>query len=368
MDCVKCKKEIPDGAIWCPWCGKKQTTEPMKRTKRANGAGCAIKTGKTWTLVVTIGTKPDGTPVRKWKRGFPTKTAALEYGDRLKYEPKTQRTLAQLYDAIQPHIDKLSKDKRSHYKTAWDRLNRIHGSDVAALSVADLQSVLDAAVASYYPAKDIRDLLSLIYARALTEELVSVNKARHLVLPDLEEKDTVPFTAEEVTAMWRDWEAGNAATGYFLIMCYTGMMPGEIRRLTVGMIDLERRRIVGAGLKTEKRKSAPIVLPQIILPVLEQLAAGRAPEDRLYAYGEEIFYRDFNEMKKRCGCRPIKELRPYSCRHTLATTLADSNVSAAIIKEIMRHAKITTTQRYMHPDAQQYAEKLDAVFELDSTG
>ena len=366
MLCLKCKKEIPDGAIWCPWCGKKQTREPMKRTKRANGAGCAIKRGKTWTCVVTIGIKPDGQALRKTKGGFPTKTAALEYAAQLKYKPQTQRTLTQLHNAIQPHIEKLSRDKQSHYRTAWERLNRLHSADVAALSVADLQNAIDAAVRSYYPAKDIRDLLSLIYNRALAEELVSVNKARFLVLPDLEEKNTEPFTAAEVTAMWRDFEAGNTATGFFLLMCYTGMMPGELRRLTVGMIDLDHRRIVGAGLKTEKRKETPIVLPQIILPVISVLAAGMDPEERIYRNDESQFYKDFSEMKARCGCRSIKELRPYSCRHTLATTLADSNVSAAIIMEIMRHSKITTTQRYMHPDAQQYTEKLDAVFEPEA--
>lgn len=366
MLCVKCKKEIPDGATWCPWCGKKQTSVPMKRTKRANGAGCAIKRGKTWRCIVTVGLKPDGQPVRKTKDGFPTKTAALEYAAQLKYNPQTQRTLAQLHDSILPHIEKLSRDKQSHYRTAWERLSCLHGADVAALSVADLQIAMDAAVSSYYPAKDIRDLLSLIYNRALAEELVAVNKARFLVLPDLDEKNTEPFTADEVTAMWRDFDAGHTETGFFLLMCYTGMMPGELRRLTVGMIDLDHRRIVGAGLKTEKRKETPIVLPQIILPALSVLTDGLDPEERIYRNDETQFYKDFAEMKKRCGCRPIKELRPYSCRHTLATTLADSNVSAAIIKEIMRHAKITTTQRYMHPDAQQYAEKLDAVFEPDA--
>lgn len=32
MECTKCKSKIPDGAIFCPWCGKKVTTK-----KRSDG-------------------------------------------------------------------------------------------------------------------------------------------------------------------------------------------------------------------------------------------------------------------------------------------------------------------------------------------
>ena len=360
MVCVKCKREIPDGALWCCWCGKKQTAAPKQRTKRANGTGCVIKRGKTWTCVITIGLKPDGQPVRKTKGGFRTRTEALEYLPQMKFQPSAQRTVGQLHDALLPHIEKLSKDKQSHYRTAWSRLKRLHGADVTSLSIADLQHTMDAAVGSYYPAKDIRDLLSLIYNRAIAEELVSVNKARFLVLPDLIEQNTVPFTADEVAALWRDYQDGHPETGLFLLMIYTGMMPGELRRLTVGMIDLPHRRIVGAGMKTEKRKETPIVLPELIVPVITELIRGMAPDELIVRIDEPAFYDAFAAMKKRAGCRPIKELRPYSCRHTLATTLADENVSAGIIREIMRHAKITTTQRYMHPDQTVYADALNA--------
>lgn len=360
MTCVKCKKEIPDGSAWCCWCGKKQITERQRRPKRANGTGSVIKRGQTWTCVITVGIKPDGTAVRKTKGGFPTRKAALDHIETLKYKPTAQRTLRQLYDAIQPRIEKLSKDKRSHYRTAWSRLERLHGESVADLSVADLQAAMDQAVGSFYPAKDIRDLLSLIFDRAMTEELVSINKARHLVLPDLEEKSTEPFTAEEVKALWCDYQDGHVETGFFLVMIYTGMMPGELRRLTVDRIDFRQRRITGVGLKTEKRKETPVVIPEIIVPVLQALTDGLEPSERIVRIDEPTFYAVFAEMKARCGCRPIKELRPYSCRHTLATTLADQNVSAEIIKEIMRHAKITTTQRYMHPDRDLYAKRLNA--------
>ena len=32
MFCVKCKKELPDGAVFCPWCGRRQI--PVRARRR----------------------------------------------------------------------------------------------------------------------------------------------------------------------------------------------------------------------------------------------------------------------------------------------------------------------------------------------
>mgnify|MGYP000464618867 CR=1 FL=1 len=39
MDCIKCKSPLPEGALYCPMCGKKQVQERRKALKRANGTG-----------------------------------------------------------------------------------------------------------------------------------------------------------------------------------------------------------------------------------------------------------------------------------------------------------------------------------------
>lgn len=43
MQCVKCKKEIPEESVFCLYCGKKQSAEPRKAMKRANGMGSVYK-------------------------------------------------------------------------------------------------------------------------------------------------------------------------------------------------------------------------------------------------------------------------------------------------------------------------------------
>ena len=45
-----------------------------------------------------------------------------------------------------------------------------------------------------------------------------------------------------------------------------------------------------------------------------------------------------------------KGYTPHKLRHTTATMLAKEGKSAAIIKEVLGHESISTTQRYMHLD------------------
>ena len=54
-------------------------------------------------------------------------------------------------------------------------------------------------------------------------------------------------------------------------MIYTGAMPGEVFRVRKSMINWETQGIIGAGLKTRARKKNPIVVCDIMIPVLEIL-------------------------------------------------------------------------------------------------
>ena len=360
MLCKKCSAELPKGANFCPFCGKDQREHKQNKKSRGNGTGCVYKRGKSWYAVISTGFYENGQCRRKSKGGFRTKKEASDYIDQMRFHPVKTLRISALYDALQPHLEKLSANKRTHYKTAYGRMKAIHNVNIVDLSTVDLQRIVDENAATYYPAKDMRDLLSLIYQQAMKDDYVTVNKARFIVLPDLDEKDTVPFTADEIRALWADYQVGHTLTGFFLLMIYTGMMPGEARKVTVDMIQLTEKRIVGAGLKTTKRKETPIVLPDIIVPVVEDLMEGKT--GRLWETDESSFYDYWKEMKQRTGCRQIAELRPYSCRHTTATTLADRKVSAAIIQEVMRHSKITTTRRYVHLNQDAQADAMNAAF------
>lgn len=349
MECIKCHASLPEGALYCPACGKKQTATERKSRKRANGEGSVFRYRAGWRAQILVGYKlinGVSRPVYRTKAGFQTKRAALEYLEVLRAEPSRQTpTLQALWEEYQTAAyTKLSASRQEKYQIAWPRLESIQYTRIDLLTTADLQNVINTKAQTYYPARDMRDLLSILFQTAMANKFVEINLANFLVLPDRNEKEREPFTVDEVAALWADYQAGNWWTGYVLLMCYTGMMPGELLAAQKGSVDLENRVIIGAGLKTQERKKKPIVLADELLPVVQTLL-DHTPGDKLIRINKDNFYTVYYETLARAG---VRKLTPYSCRHTAGTLLTDANVRPALVQSIMRHASYASTQRYIH--------------------
>lgn len=367
MNCLKCKKEIPDGAIFCPWCGRKQTPEPRKPKKRGNGQGTAFRRGKTFTAswVEKYYLDEDGVKhvKRHTKGGFKTLSAALAYAanppapseSSAADKPPTLRDYFNTYKNGQ--YKKLSASKQTAYKIAWERWEDLAEYEMRNLKIATLQNQLDDKVETYYPAKDMRSVLSAIYALAIADGVVTVNLSKFLTIPPLEETEPEPFNEDEIAALWRAYESGDDFSAYILIMIYTGMMPGELMICRTEMIDYEKNEIVGSGIKTKRRKTRPMVFPDFLIPVLQDVAS-RSKKGKLLEMNKDNFYDKYHATTARVG---IRDLKPYSCRHTTATALVLSGAALPTIKNIMRHTKITTTQRYMHPDTSESIAAVNAL-------
>jgi integrase len=249
------------------------------------------------------------------------------------------------------HIDSLSKDKRSAYRTAYDRIKPIHDIPVKDLTLPQLQDLVDNAVSTYYPAHDIRTLLNGIYKKAVADDKeINAGLPGLITLPPLEEKEVEPFTEEEQLKLWYSYEAGNFDAAAPLIMIYTGMMTGELRKLTKDMINLPEREIVKAGLKTRERKKRAVLIPDDIVPVLEDVIEN-AETDKLYPMNEDGFYRMYYKALKEAGI--TRKLTPYSCRHTTATVLAvHANVAPQVLQRVMRWKSTKMADRYITPSTE----------------
>ena len=364
MKCIKCQAEIPDNSKFCNLCGVSQESKrtPKHKTKsRGNGQGTVYKlpSGK-WCAEVTLGYDGDRR-LKRTKSGFKTKKEALDYIPTLKHAKPANRkviTLETLWQSLsKSSMVKVSKSKQTHFKTAHNKINDILYDEINTLTIDNLQDVVDDKAPTYYPAKDIKTLLSHLYKRAVAEGVVSTNLAEYIELPSLEEKEQSAFTEEELLKLWKDYGNGNKFTGYLLLMIYSGMMPGELFRAEKAMINWDEQCIEGCGLKTKKRKSTPIVIADMMIPVLKDLCQ-YSQTDKILNVRREVFYDQYKETLQRCGCRP---LRPYSCRHTTATALALGNIAPSVIQEVMRHTKFSTTQKYIHVDT---SPMLNAVNEI----
>lgn len=354
MICKKCKKDVPDGR-YCIACGADQSASKKTRPRtRPNGTGTAYKRGSTWTAQVTVGIKRDPDTgrvqqVRRTKGGFKTKREALEFCMQLANAamPKKHVTFGDLWEQYEKtKFRQLSASKQCSYRTALKRIGDMIYTRIDAVTIADLQGLVDGL--TFYCAQDIKSILRHMYRIAMMQGWTSRDLSEYIVLPPKNEHERTPFSDEEIRAIWRGYDGGDTWAGYILLMIYTGMMPGELLHCRKDMIHLDSHQIIGAGLKTAERKNRPIVIADFLMPVVQALIDYTGDAPLLCDTYKRAFYKKYYDCLDRCGCR---RLTPYSCRHTTATACAvGAKIAPSVIQRIMRHAKLSTTQLYIHPD------------------
>lgn len=365
MICSKCKRNIPDDAILCCYCGKKYVKE--KRTGRANGTGSVYydNSKKKWVAQIVVGkhyTKDMKLRFNFKRKYFASRTEALQYVPSMSCaEERPDFSVAYYYSAFENgKCSSLSHDKQTAYKIAYNRLKTLWDTPVKDLTINDLQEALNASCTSYYPARDVRSLLNAIFRLASADDReINPVLPSLLQLPKLEESQVEPFTEDEQLKLWYSYEAGNIDASIPLIMIYTGMMTGEMRRLTKAMVSLENKEIYHVGLKTKERKKKAVLLPDDIIPVLEDVI-NRAKTDQLFPMKDDNFYRHYYSALDTAGI--TRHLTPYSCRHTTATVLAvHSNVAPQTLQRVMRWKSTRMMDRYVTPtdtDARKAVNKI----------
>ncbi len=218
--------------------------------KRVNGSGSIYKRKDrgTWEVAVTLGYKPDGSPDRI-RRSYRTKTEALQALTAIRNEQREKKapTIANYYKAFcKGKGAAISKDKQDAYRIAYNRLEKFHGTPITDISVADIQGIINTSCKTHYPARDVRTILRHMLKIAAVEGIpVNIQLPDLLELPALNEQKREPFTEEEQIALWLSYEGGNLNAAYPLIMIYTGMMTGELRKLEKSMINWVTQEIVG---------------------------------------------------------------------------------------------------------------------------
>ena len=378
MTCPRCRKPSPPDASYCPYCGRNLSPSTKKgRTKsRGNGTGTAFKRGSTWTAQVVL--KYEDLPpfdpanpanqlprkkITRSKSGFKTRDEALRYCPVLKFGPQKAAlapTMTEYWETYKKGAyEALSASKQQAYRTAWKKLESIKDTRIDQLTVSDLQDLVSEKCSSYYTARDVRTLLISLFRIAAAEGYANKDLPSFIRLPALEETEQTPFSETEQKALWKQYENGDLRAAVPLLMIYTGMMPGEAQRLRVDQIDIDGRRIRGAGIKTKVRKQADIVLADDIVPLVQDLIDHAQPSGFIWKRFERVWYDDYYAALEAAGCR---KLPPYSCRHTTATALAISeNIAPQTVKKVMRWSTARMLDRYAHPDQNDALAAVNAI-------
>ena len=241
MNCKKCKKEIPEEAVFCPWCGRKQVAE-HRVSHRPHGAGTVYKIAgrknKPWAAMLTVSKS------RVFLGTFRTETeakCAIESALVNGVSSKNTYTLEALYEEwSEVHYRALSASGTQGYKTAWKYLQPLAKMKVRDLRTIHFQECIDTCAQQYSRSQceKIRQLASQLCKKAMEYDLLNKNYAQFLAMPKEKAKDRNVFTQEEIKLLKQN--DFDVRAQIILTLIYTGFRPNELFSVRCQNVDLTK--------------------------------------------------------------------------------------------------------------------------------
>ena len=345
-NCIKCKAALPDGALFCPMCGKKQAPEKRKALKRANGTGTVYKL--------------QGRRTRPWVAAknkviigyYPRKTDALEALERLNGKPLTERynmTFAEVFEAWKAeHYREIGPSGVESYENAYKVFKPLYDKKFRDLRAADFQAVIDQHMSkSHSTVSKYKQLATQMSNWAMREEICVTNFAQYIKLPENVKKEKEIFTEDDIEKLEAN---GSDAAKIVLMLLATGMRIGEL--FSLPLADYHETYVVG-GEKTKAGRDRVIPIRPEGKPYFAYFAAKATGTLLLSGYEgqhspENYRKRDYYPMLSRLG---IKRKTPHATRHTYATRAVKEGLPPEILQKVLGHADYSTTANiYTHID------------------
>lgn len=343
MNCVKCKKPIPEDGIFCPYCGKKQRPEIKKKKKRANGSGTVIRKpgnrSKPWEA------QKSGIYIGAYATKYEAEQALLRLAD-LPVSETLNLTFEQVYQKWFPvHSRTLTESGIAGYKFAFSHCAPLHGKVFRRLRTSDFQQIILEAESKGFSKSScgkIMQLLGQLSKWAIQEEICHTNYAQFVVVTAQQKSTKEPFTAAQITAILG---SSDPAAQIAAILLATGCRPNEL--FAAATAEAHETYFV-SGSKTEAGKNRIIPVASFGLAAYQSLRAAAIEsgcEKLIGAYSGNKNYDGFyrRDWKRLMESLCIEKMTPYNCRHTFVTMAVQSGVKPEILQKIIGHADYNTT-------------------------
>ena len=357
--CKKCRKEIVDGAPFCPWCGAKLIREKTRR-RRPNGSGTVIKQKNgRYKAIKTLGYHPgeDG----KLKRETATRTfdTSKEAWDALptlsRRKEKTVYTFKALYDKWLP-THKAGASTIGCYTAAYAYFSPLWYAPMPDIEIDDLQECIDDCPKGKRTKQNMKALCSLMYKYGIPRHATgdNLNLAQYLIINDDGTAPAKPsFSREQIELI-----AGGVGrvdyADYVLSLIYTGFRPGEFVSLTAASYHANHgdAYLVG-GFKTEAGKDRTVTISPKVYSIIAAQAKGKAATAPLFDMNGKAITRDkftdiFYDVLEAVGIdNPTYEqsdgtqrhkYTPHCCRHTFATLIKSVAAPSVDKMRLIGHA------------------------------
>lgn len=350
MDCIKCKKPIPEDGLFCPYCGKKQQQEKKKK-KRANGTGSVIRKpgnrSKPWEA------QKAGIYVGAYATKYEAEQALLRLAD-LPISETLNLTFQQVYTKWLPvHSRSLTDSGISGYAFAYAHCQPLYDKVFRRLRVSDFQQVIlemEAQGLSKSSCEKAVQLFGQLSKWAIQEEICHTNYAKFVTVSAQQKSTKEPFTAAQITAIL---SSPQPAAQIAAILLATGCRPNEL--FAAATADAQETYFI-SGSKTKAGRNRIIPVAAFGLPAYQSLrsaAIANGCPRLIDAYSGNKTYHNFynRDWQKLMESLNIENMAPYNCRHTFTTLAVHSGVKPEILQKILGHADYNTTVGvYTHLD------------------
>ncbi|NLI34240.1 MAG: site-specific integrase [Deltaproteobacteria bacterium] len=173
--------------------------------------------------------------------------------------------------------------------------------------------------------------------------------------------------AERLLAVLDTWPFKDTAA-FIKFAMFTGLRRGELFKLTWDDVDFDRGMVTLRDPKGGKSQTIPVCSPALdVLRELDVVSTfvfpGKDGKQRTDFKGP------WGRIRKAAGLP--EGFRFHGLRHHYASTLVSNGVDLAVVKELLTHKDMTTTQRYAHlrPDAvKRAAEKAGELLNAKGRG
>lgn len=380
MTCKKCLAELPDGANFCPACGRAVVVKHSPK-KRGNGQG-TIKTldsGK-YMVTVTLGyyTDENGKRHRRTRsKVYGRKkdaVAAVPVLLNAKTEEKKSVTFKELYDRWLP-THRAGKSTLGCYTAAFKYFAPLYHMRIADIDIDDLQECLDDCPRGKRTRVNMKTVCGLVYKYGIPRKVIpdNLDLSPFLIAEGEGAAHRASFTSAEIEAIKKACgKIPHAEDVYCMI--YTGFRPSEFLALQSVDYDSARQTLTG-GAKTDAGKNRVVTLSPKIAPLIAARAARGGPlfpDDagnawKLKDFTENAFYPALegigidNPPVEIAGGLKRHRLTPHSCRHTFATLMKRVDGADKDKQELIGHASGEMLRYYQDVDVEDLRKITDAM-------
>lgn len=372
MLCKKCKKEIPDGSLFCNHCGRKQTVTAAKHRKRAHGTGTIRKDTRYKNPYIAIAPSSTNGAGRTYIGSYPDMKSAQAALDDFIRNGRPQLYGATLVDVYRLWSDIHFREIRRPeiMRSMWKWFSPLYDVRMADLRTAHFQEIINKAKTES-TADKLKSLAVMLCRYALENDIVSKNYAEFVRIPRFEKNEKVIFSPEQISILWQHTD--DIRVQAILTMIYMGFRLGEIVSLTADNVHLDEGYVVG-GIKTRAGIDRVIPLPPNIPEIraffagwLESCQDGYIIPVNEKNFRDRWFYpalRELNiiecEFINRHWKFPDKHhLTPHSTRHTFASLSSSAGMRPENLQKIIGHADYSTTADiYIHKDISELIDEM----------